>query len=371
MGGEALRWRTAGISMMRLPFMIVGFLAAGVGDWLLAVRGCPRGTAGFLGGVAAFSAAQLLWMAAHSREARPDLRAFVSLAFPLSLFVGVRLWPVLSPMESVAVSVYAVIGSLNVAMAWATRRRFYFAGALLLLVSDVMIGGRWLGVPGASKLVGPLYLSAEASLLVSACRKGEPRRTDAGKSVAAVGLATVVLAGGAFVLAAVVFPGGGYDPCLRMLSALGRTQASGGAYPLSHSLFVIGMILATCGIVTIARCCDLPRWGTSLNAGGLFAIALVPEDVNMFFHNAGCWMAAIGGGVMLIGWFQSEPVRRVRWLWAGLLVSSLLGIASGLLSHAVGILPFAPWVPTAQKVVILSFAAWMLFLAVRNRDRRI
>ena len=39
----------------RLQVMVPGFLAAAVGDWLLAVMGFHRGTAGFLGGVAAFS----------------------------------------------------------------------------------------------------------------------------------------------------------------------------------------------------------------------------------------------------------------------------------------------------------------------------
>lgn len=345
--------------------MTAGFVAAAVGDWLLAVKGSPRGSVGFLGGVAAFSAAQVVWMLAHVREARPNGRMFVLLAFPLSLFVGVRLWPVLNSAESAALSVYALIGSASVAMAWATRRMFYLAGALLLLVSDLMIGGRWLGVPGASKLVGPLYLAAEVALLVSAFGPKEPRRGALGRPTATAGVLSAALAAGCFVLAGVLYPGGGYNPFMRMLSALGRTKIGSVTYPASHLLFVAGLLFAIWGIVAVARRRQLSPWGTVLNAGGLLAIALVPENVNMLFHNAGCWMATLGGGLMLLRWFKRETVPGVRWSWTGLLLLSLAAIGSGLVLHGLHRVPFAPWVPTAQKGVILSFASWILFLAVR------
>jgi len=350
----------------RLILMLAGFLAAAVGDGLLAVMGSPRGSTGFLGGVAAFSLAQVLWMSAHLREARPDARVFVALAFPLSLFVAVRLWPVLNAAESAAISCYVLIGSLNVAMAWATGRKFYLGGASLLLVSDLMIGGRWLGVPFASKLVGPLYLVSEALMLLSAFCRNEPRRTPPKGSPACVGVATVVTACACFVTAAAVFPGGGYNPCLRMLSALGRASVDSVTYPLSHFLFCAGMFVSAAGVVAISRRRSLSRWGAALNASGLVAIALVPEDVSMLFHNAGCWLATAGGGVLLLVWFHGEPQTRIRWFWTGLLLFSLAAIGTGLVLHAAHVVPFAPWVPTAQKVVILSFAAWMLFLALRR-----
>ena len=346
--------------------MLVGFLAAAVGDGLLAVMGCHRGTAGFLGGVAAFSVAQLSWTAAHLREARPDGRAFVLLAPPLSLFVGVRLWPVLNPMECAALSLYALITSLNVATAWATRRLFYLGGASLLLVSDVLIGGRWLGVPGASRLVGPVYLVAELLMLASAFDSAEPRRRAPHYSAATVGIGTSALSGACFVLAAFRFPGGGYNPFFRMLSALGRTEVGSVRYPLSHFLFVVGMLVGAWGVLAISRRLGLSRWGAALNAGGLLAIALVPENVSMPFHNVGCWLATIGGGLMLVRWFRQEPAMRIRLLWAMLLLLPLLAISSGLILHGLHVVPFAPWVPTAQKGVILSFVLWLLFLSVRS-----
>ena len=349
----------------RISVMMAGFLFAAVGDWLLVARGCHRGTAGFLGGVAAFSAAQLLWTAAHLRETRPDGRAFVLLAFPLSLFVGVRLWPVLEPMECAALSLYALISSLNVATAWATRRWFYLVGASLLLVSDIMIGGRWLGVPGASRLVGPIYLVAELMMIVSAFGSAEPHRRAPHCSAAVVGIGTAALSGACFVLAAFCFPGGGYNPFFRMLSALGRTEVCSVRYPSSSFLFVAGMLVGAWGVLAIARRLELSRWGAALNAAGLLAIALVPEDVSMTFHNAGCWLATIGGGLMLARWFRQEPAGRIRLFWTMMLLLSLLAICIGLILHGLHVVPFSPWVPTAQKGVILSFVLWLLFLSVR------
>ncbi len=137
-------------------------------------------------------------------------------------------------------------------------------------------------------------------------------------------------------------------------------------YPLSHFLFVVGMLVGAWGVLAISRRLGLSRWGAALNAGGLLAIALVPENVSMPFHNVGCWLATIGGGLMLVRWFRQEPAMRIRLLWAMLLLLPLLAISSGLILHGLHVVPFAPWVPTAQKGVILSFVLWLLFLSVRS-----
>ena len=76
-------------------------------------------------------------------------------------------------------------------------------------------------------------------------------------------------------------------------------------------------------------------------------------------------LAAIGGGMMLSRWLRTEPSRRMRRVWLVLLIAPLVAIGTGLVLHAVHLVPFAPWVPTAQKGVILSFAAWIFGLAVR------
>jgi len=196
--------------------------------------------------------------------------------------------------------------------------------------------------------------------------QAQPRTDGSRRSAACVGSVTVAFAGSLFVLAAAAFPGGGYNPFFRMLSALGRSEIRQVAHPLCQGLFMAGLFVAALGICVLARRLKLSLRGAALNAAGLAVIALVPENVSMVFHNAGCWIAAIGGGLMLLRWFAEEKSRRVRRFWTVLLVASLVAIGSGLLLHAVGAVRFAPWVPTAQKGVILSFAAWLFFLSVRS-----
>ena len=346
--------------------MVAGFCAAATGDWLLAVKGCPKGTIGFLGGVVAFSLAQLIWTLAHVREARPNLRVFTALAIPLSVFVGVRLWPVLTGVERVALSVYALIGPLNVAMAYATRRRLYLLGACLLVASDVMIGMRWLHLPGAEMLVGPLYIASELAMLVSCFWRREWRFDVCRGETAGTGAVVVALAGCLFVLAAHCFPGGGYNPCMRMLSALGRTEVRLVDYPWSHALFSLGMCASILGIARMAPRLGMSPWGTALNLAGLLIIALIPENVSINAHNAGCWLAAIGGGFMLFGWLRDESSLGEKRVWLVVLVVPLVVIGLGLVAHACGLVPFAPWVPTAQKLVIGSYAGWLFHLATRR-----
>lgn len=345
--------------------MVAGFCAAAIGDWLLAVKGCPKGTPGFLGGVAAFSLAQLIWTLAHVQEARPNPRVFTALAVPLSVFVGVRLWPVLTGAECVALSAYALIGPFNVAMAYVTRRRLYLLGACLLVASDAMIGMRWLRLPGAEMLVGPLYIASELAMLVSCLWRREWRFGTRGGETAGTGAGAVALAGGLFVFAAHCFPGG-YNPCMRMLSALGRTEVRLVEYPWCHSLFSLGMCVSILGIARMAPRLGLSPWGTALNLAGLGIIALIPENVSEHAHNAGCWLAAIGGGVMLLGWLLEETSQIEKRVWAVALVAPLAAIGLGLVAHACGLVPFAPWVPTAQKLVIGSYAAWLFHLATRR-----
>ena len=173
-----------------------------------------------------------------------------------------------------------------------------------------------------------------------------------------------------FVIAAALFPGGGYNPAMRMLSVLGRTEVRLVAYPWSHHFFVAGLVSSAVAVVFAARRLRLSSWGAALHAAGLLAIAIFPENVVQLRHDAGCWMAAAGGAVMLFGWFRSEPSRRLRRAWLALLLLPMLGLALFLVLHSRRLLPFAPWVPSAQKLVILSFASWLVALSARGARRR-
>ena len=69
-----------------------------------------------------------------------------------------------------------------------------------------------------------------------------------------------------FVLAMHTFPGG-YNPLIRMLSALGRTEVRLVEWPWSHHLFVLGMFFAVLAVASAVRRAGLSPWGLALNMG--------------------------------------------------------------------------------------------------------
>ena len=83
-----------------------------------------------------------------------------------------------------------------------------------------MIGGALLHAPGCGFISGPVYLLAEACLLASFFAPREARFDPSRRNVwpAAVLYGTAAFA--AFLLAAVSFPGGGYNPFMQILSSL-------------------------------------------------------------------------------------------------------------------------------------------------------
>ncbi len=356
----------------RQLWMMAGFVAAGAGDWFLAIKGSPKGSPGFLYGVLCFSLAQLLWMAGQ-RVARLDGRIFCAAAVPLGLFVWVRVYPELPPLTGLAVCVYALLSAVSFTVALATRRVWYTWGVSLLLISDILIGGRLLHAPGCGSLVGPTYLGAELCLLASFFLKREKRYARAPKNVwpvaVLVGTGSFVL----FLLAALCYPRGGYNPLRQMLSVLGRTFIRGIEYPLCHYLFTVGLLLAAVATahvwVYLAHAMRtgwrgrLLAWGAAANVAGLCAIALIPENVNGFAHNVGCHLAAIGGAGVLFarGWHGADRV------WGCVLVGVVSLFSACLLLHAARVIPFSPWVPTFQKLLIVLFAAWVGDIARRER----
>ena len=357
----------------RRLLMLAGFLAAGAGDWFLVVRRAARGSSDFLCGVLCFSLAQILWTAAQAREARPNLRVAVALGVPLALFASVRLVQVLPPATGLAVWAYAILTAVSFSVAYGTRRLFYAGGIGLLLVSDLMIGGALLRAPGCGFLSGPIYLLAEICLLISFVAPREARFDPSRRNVWPTAVLYGAAAFTAFLLAAVCYPGGDYNPLMKMLSALGRTVVRGVAWPLCHYLFMLGLLLATLATAHVWACLvrrgtvgwrvAVLSWGAALNVSGLGAILLVPEDANMTFHNVGCHLAAFGGAGVLFA--CDRPGRDRAWTCALLGIVSFFGLC--LLLHGAGIVPFAPWVTTTQKVLIVSFALWTADLARRLR----
>ena len=361
-------------ALFRRSWMLVGFAAAFlIGDMFLAVRGAAVSSMEFLYGVAGFSLAQIFWTAGQLREAKPDGRVFLAAAVPLSLFVLVRLCPpVLPPAATVAVCVYSVLTAVSFATALATRRALYICGIGLLLFSDLMIGGRLVKMPGCDVLIGPTYIAAELCLLASFVRNGEWRvpygRFDVWRCAFAGGVAAFAC----FVVAALLYPGGGYNPFLQMLSALGRTHVRSVAYPPCHYWFVAGLLLASASVACVwARQVRVSGgwrrvaagWGGAVNVAGLCVIALVPENTVVDVHNVGCHLAVIGGAAVL-----AARIRRgsgdVSWLvWFVALVSFFS------VCLVVDAIPFSPWVTATQKLLICSFAVWAGWVAWKLRKR--
>ncbi len=177
------------------------------------------------------------------------------------------------------------------------------------------------------------------------------------------------LAFASFILAALSWPGGGYNPLTRMLSALGRTTVRGVEGPWCHFIFMAAMFFAALGVAA-AFTPDLLQmkgwrrraagWGLALNAAGLVVIALVPENTTMIGHNAGCWSATLGGILLLVA--HDKPGRDRIWTRILSTISAVFGLAVAL--HAAHVSPFVPWVTSLQKAVIVSFSLWTLDCAL-------
>ena len=358
----------------RRRWMLGGFAAAFlIGDYFLAVRGASVKSAEFLYGVAGFSLAQILWTAGQLREARPDWRIFLAAALPLAAFILARLHPpVLPPAATAAAFVYSLLTELSLATALVTRRVFYVCGIGLLLFSDLMICGRLVRAPGCGILIGPTYLAAEACLLASFFLTAEWRIPYERCNIWRYAIIGGAAAFGCFAVAAFSYPGGGYNPFMQMLSALGRTVVKKVTYPPCHYWFMAGLLLASVSAAGVwARLarrigCGWRHfavgWGGAVNVAGLCIIVLVPENTVCAVHNIGCNLAVAGGLAVL-----AARLRRGGgdwgWLWWFAALVSVF-----LLCLGVEAIPFSPWVTTFQKLLIVSFAVWLGWIAWRLED---
>ena len=358
--------------------MVLGFVAAFCGDTLLVVMQFGVRMTGFLFGVLAFSCAHILWMAANRHGVKIEWRALAVVLPPVMGLLVARAAGWIPDAPLLAASAYTAVSAVSLAVAIGSRRLFYALGIGCLVVSDVFIVCGWIGAPFWHKLTGPVYVLALACMAVSLfARDREPRFRCGGGNPLSVVLAIGSLCAGLFIAAMIVCPGGDYNPLMRMLSYLGRTYVKGVIYPLSHYLFTLGMAAGAaatlylapylCAEATNARRNAVVGWGAAVCAGGLLLIAAVPENVSMPGHNAGCWIAFLGGLAMLLALANTPPGRRA--LFCLLPGACLFGLA--VLLHALKIVPFSPAVPSMQKVVIVSFMAWQASAAVRiARSRR-
>ncbi len=209
-----------------------------------------------------------------------------------------------------------------------------------------------------------IRLLAYIGVFVSFLWRGEWRIPRLRANVRYVALAGGIAAFSCFAVAAILYPGGGYNPFLQMLSALGRTEVRGVEYPACHYWFMAGMFLsaASVGAVWAHLARNAHGWrrfaigvGGALNATGLCAIAFVPENVNLDMHNASCLLAVAGGVAILSARFRRGA--DLAWtIWFAVVVAFFAIFLN------VDAIPFSPWVPTTQKILIVSFAVWAEWL---------
>lgn len=277
----------------------------------------------------------------------------------------------------VALVVYAALSITTLAFAWGRHvlSHGWRYGLSTLFLSDLLILlGQILHVPKVRALIGPLYLLSLLLIAYAICRGSvgaSEERPLSAKKIGAIFIVGGTLALSGFALAMYFFPHGGYNPCKMMLSTLGRTAHRRLAYPTSYYLFTAGLsaaalttallIPALATLVKSRAQRSVVTWSGTMVAAGLFAIALVPEDVSNFWHNAGC-LAAVGGGAMLLlvsayGSRERSVVKRWGWVWWSI---ALVAVFSAfILAHKYKLLSFSPYVPTTQKMLILTYIAWL------------
>jgi len=362
-----------------------GLAATIIGDYFLSLKNAPLHSRDFLCGVAGFSLAQGFWIAFLRHHAKGSIRIAAALLFGFGILFGARVIPALNSTPlAYALTFYALLSIISVSYACGTHNLSpaWRYGVCCLLFSDCMIAFSCiLHVPRVGHLVGITYLASLLFIAVAIATCGRKQKTSSRLRYLRH-IPSVIFLGGAsalllFLLAMQLYPGGSYNPCRCMLSRLGRTHLQGIAFPACHYLFTSSLVISA-GIVALffpALSCFVKGpvqkqcllWGGTLNAAGLLTIAFVPENVHGFFHNVGCIAAVVGGGTAI---FILTPQRNnprvpgsVRWSW---LVWCCLLVAifqSFLTLHRFKILPFAPYVPTCQKLLILTFIVWIEYYA--------
>jgi len=362
--------------LRRNSLMALGFAAAFTGDWFLAIRRCGVRESGFLAGMAAFACAHLLWSAANWKESKVAWKVLPVVLLPLLGFFMARIQGRIPVAVFFAALAYSVISACSLAVAIGTRRWSYSFGIGCLVVSDVFLACRWVRAPVWGEFVGPTYVLALLLVLTSLVLGSRERRFDCGKvNPLPVTVTGGVLSAGFFVWAMAVCPGGGYNPLMRMLSYLGRTEIRGHAYPLSHYLFCIGMTFGAAASLYFmpyfrafakgSMRKAVVGWGMAVCVSGLLLIMMVPENTSMFWHNAGCYLAAGGGGAVAI----SLLTDRMGWLCGAWMLMTVIVFQVALCLDLLDVIPFAPAVPSAQKLIIASFMLWQLVYALDWRVR--
>ena len=360
---------------IRAVLTLSGFAAAFTGDWFLVIRRCGVSKPGFLCGIAAFACAHLLWSAANWKESKVAWKTLPVVLLPLLGFFAARVHGQIPDVVFGAAQAYAAVSAVSLAVAIGTRRWFYSLGIGCLVLSDVFIACTWARAPHWGSLIGPVYILSLVLVAVSlVCGAREPQFTCGKGNPLPVTALGGLMSFGFFVWAMFVCPGGGYNPFTYMLSYLGRTEIKDVAYPLSHYLFCFGMAAGSGASLYFAPYFqslvpgrirkEVIGWGMAVCVSGLLLITTVPENENVAWHLNGCYLTMIGGIPTAFA-LAFDRMGKIVFGWMALVA---VAFETVLALDKADILPFAPYVPTLQKTIIVSFMLWQLCYAFRIRN---
>ena len=353
-----------------------GLVATIIGDTCLVTLNARIGEMTFIVGVAGFATAQSLWILALGIGRPIPWRSIVGWSIALCTFVNVRLLPVLPPSLAFAIFIYALTTSLLQSVCWRSRSIAWIAGCTLLLVSDVLIAySSMLGAPKTDRWIGPLYILSLIAFAFGICTDFRlPKIRIDIRAALGASMALLFFIIGGYCAST---PSAWYNPLRQMLSYLGRSRIGDVLYPPCHYWFMAGMFASTA--ITTSVFHEIAQrtsnriaaffidWGGMLNATGLAVIALVPENVKMNVHNYGCDMAVVGGFFAVI---TLTCQRRSHWIWFVLFSLTTAIFIAFLYAIARKILPFSPYLPTAQKALILLFMGWLMRICIREAQSK-
>lgn len=82
-----------------------------------------------------------------------------------------------------------------------------------------------------------------------------------------------------------------------------------------------------------------------------------PGKRGCYIHNLGCYLAIAGGSAIIVATLRCRFAEIAWAIWFAVIVAHFAIFLN------VDAIPFSPFVTTAQKVLIFSFAAWAGWLA--------
>jgi len=365
-----------------------GLAATMIGDYFLAYRGARLDSVQFIFGICGFSLAQCCWIGFFRAHGRISWKCALGLALGIGLLYIARLVPATPGALLVFfIGLYSLLSIVSFSSACGLSDRLpgksaWIVGIGALLFSDVMIGlGAILKIRYWGRWIGGTYLLALVAVTLALVQGahgtscGHARRRRFLRWSPCVIFAGALGALACFVAAAWRMPGGPYQPTRRMLSYLGRITLNGQNYAPSHFLFGFGLIIAVLAVaifypalgVLVRRRWQkvLISWSGAVHCAGLLIIFFVPEDLSMLQHNAGCSLAVAGAAVtaLVICRYSRRLGVKVRVGACAWMLALTAVFCMFLLLHKLRICPFAPYVPTCQKLLIVTYLAWLACLA--------